>query len=369
MLLRLLRLLRLCVLRAAIRILSLLVLLLRAAIVATPLLLAIARLTLTLLLRTWRLRVRHRRSHNRFGLRLRTEDAEDARDEAGATLRRNRCRSVLHWLRRNRSRLLLHTRCDRFVFGLGLTHRRRANWLHLGDCGHRDVEVRLGQCMRRKLAWCAALVARAGGFLAEFVLAQTRDLKVRGLHLGVGDDHDRRIVSLFDLDQRAALFVQQIVRDFRRCLHEDLSGAFLHRLFFGEAQDRQRQRFDAAHAAVAFATRADDLAGFAQARAQALARELEQAEARDAPDLHARAILLERVLQAVLDFTLVAIGLHVDEVDHHQAAEIAQAHLARDFFGSFEVGVERGFLDVAALGRARRVDVDRGQGFGLVDDD
>ena len=43
--------------------------------------------------------------------------------------------------------------------------------------------------------------------------------------------------------------------------------------------------------------------------------------------------------------------------------------LARDFVGGFEVRVERGRLDVAALGRARRVDVDRDQRFGVVDDD
>jgi hypothetical protein len=60
---------------------------------------------------------------------------------------------------------------------------------------------------------------------------------------------------------------------------------------------------------------------------------------------------------------------HVDEVDHHQAAEVAQAHLARDFFRRFQVGVEGGFLDVAALGGARGVDVDRGQRLGLVDHD
>jgi hypothetical protein len=63
----------------------------------------------------------------------------------------------------------------------------------------------------------------------------------------------------------------------------------------------------------------------------------------------------------------VLVRGHVDEVDHHQAAEVAQAQLARHFLGRFQVGVERGFLDVAALGGARRVHVDGGQGFGLVD--
>ena len=58
---------------------------------------------------------------------------------------------------------------------------------------------------------------------------------------------------------------------------------------------------------------------------------------------------------------------HVDEVDHHQAAEVAQAQLAGHFLGRLEIGLERGLLDVAALGGARGVDVDGGQGLGLVD--
>ncbi len=57
---------------------------------------------------------------------------------------------------------------------------------------------------------------------------------------------------------------------------------------------------------------------------------------------------LQRVAQAVLDFALVLRALHVDEVDDDQAAQVAQAQLAGDLVGGFEVGVERGRLDVAA---------------------
>ena len=190
---------------------------------------------------------------------------------------------------------------------------------------------------------------------------------MRGLQLLVGHDHDRRVMPRLDFAQRTALLVEQEVGDFDWCLHQHLAGVVLHRVLFGHADDRQRQRFDAAHAAMAFAGRAHDLARLAQARAQALAAHLEQAEAADAADLHARAIVLERVLQLVLDVALVLGRRHVDEVDHHQPAQVAQAQLARHFLSGFEVGVERGFLDVAALGGAGRVDVDSGQCLGLVD--
>ena len=48
---------------------------------------------------------------------------------------------------------------------------------------------------------------------------------------------------------------------------------------------------------------------------------------------------LHGVAQPVLDLALVLLRLHVDEVDDDQAAEVAQAQLARDLVGGFEVGV------------------------------
>ena len=63
------------------------------------------------------------------------------------------------------------------------------------------------------------------------------------------------------------------------------------------------------------------------------------------------------------------IGAHVDEIDDHQAADVAQAQLPRDLFGGLQVGLECSFLDVLATGGPRAVDVDGGQGFGTVDDD
>ncbi len=78
---------------------------------------------------------------------------------------------------------------------------------------------------------------------------------------------------------------------------------------------------------------------------------------------------LQRFLQSALDGAVVALLVHVDEVDDDQAGEVAQAELAGDFFGGFEVGLERGVLDVVLARRAAGVDVDRDQRLGLVDDD
>ena len=67
---------------------------------------------------------------------------------------------------------------------------------------------------------------------------------------------------------------------------------------------------------------------------------------RDAADLDAGAVVLQAVLQLALDGPVVAVLLHVDEVDDDQAGEIAQAQLAGDLLGGLQVGLERGVLDV-----------------------
>ena len=90
---------------------------------------------------------------------------------------------------------------------------------------------------------------------------------------------------------------------------------------------------------------------------------------RDAADLDAGAVVLQAILQLLLDRAVVALLLHVDEVDDDQAGKVAQPELAGDFFGRLEVGLERGVLDRVLAGRAAGVDVDRDQRLGLVDDD
>ena len=74
------------------------------------------------------------------------------------------------------------------------------------------------------------------------------------------------------------------------------------------------------------------------AGADALARHFQQAEMRNLADLNARAVVLHRVLDATLDRAVVAAFLHVDEIDDDQAGQIAQAQLARDFVGGFQIG-------------------------------
>ncbi len=103
------------------------------------------------------------------------------------------------------------------------------------------------------------------------------------------------------------------------------------------------------------------------AGAQALAAHFHQAEARDATDLDAGAIVLQRLLHRLLDLPDVGAIVHVDEVDDDEAGHVAQAQLARDLVRGLEVGRGRGLLDAVLAGRAAGVDVDRDERLGRVD--
>ena len=66
---------------------------------------------------------------------------------------------------------------------------------------------------------------------------------------------------------------------------------------------------------------------------------------------------------------LLRAFLHVDEVDDDQAGQIAQAELTGDLVRRLEIGAHRRVFDIVLAGRAARIDVDRDQRLGLVDDD
>ena len=89
----------------------------------------------------------------------------------------------------------------------------------------------------------------------------------------------------------------------------------------------------------------------------------------DAADLDARAIEAEAVLELALHRPVVALLLHVDEVDDDEAREVAQLELSRDLLGRLEVRPERRLLDRVLARRLAGVDVDGDESLGLVDDD
>jgi hypothetical protein len=74
-------------------------------------------------------------------------------------------------------------------------------------------------------------------------------------------------------------------------------------------------------------------------------------------------------LSRFLHRPVVAVLFHVDEVDHDQTGQIAQPQLACDLFRGLQICVQCGLFNGVLARRTAGVDVDRNQGFCLIDDD
>ena len=202
----------------------------------------------------------------------------------------------------------------------------------------------------------------------HLVATDALNLEMRVIHARHGQEQHTDSRASFDGGDIHALFVQQIGCDGDRQLRLHARGLFLHGLFFDQAKYRQGRGVDGANLTLAFAAGAFALGVVDQGRAQTLTRHLQQTKSRDLADLDAGAVVAHGATQSVLNFALILVGPHVDEVDNDQAAKVTQLELAGDLIGCFEVGVKGRFLDARAACGPRRVDVDGRQGFGVVDD-
>ena len=166
-----------------------------------------------------------------------------------------------------------------------------------------------------------------------------RHRHLRAFVFAFGHDLDGHMVTLFDLHEIGAFFVEQIDRGFGAGCQADGRTLALGGFVLDLAQRRQARARRGAHQAGAVAMRAFAGGRFEHAGAQALAAHFHQAEARDAADLDTGTVGLERVLHRLFDLARVGVVLLVDEVDHHETGHVAQAQLAGDLARGFEIGV------------------------------
>ncbi len=189
---------------------------------------------------------------------------------------------------------------------------------------------------------------------------------VRGFQCFVG--HHHHVDTLFQLNFRnfSTFFVQQERRHIDRHLAKYRSCAVFQGLFLDDAQNLQRAGLGIADMTGTAAAWARNRRAFRQRRFQTLTAHFHQAKFADGAKLHAGAVLAQRVAQAVFNIAAVAAFVHVNKVDHDQATQVAQTHLAGHFVSGFQVGAGGGFFNVAATNGTGRVHVDRYQGFGVV---
>ncbi len=202
-----------------------------------------------------------------------------------------------------------------------------------------------------------------------------RDLAVMGafdavlgaLHVAQCRHHENGdAIGLFEGEQAVALFIEEIGGDFAGAGHREVLRPLQQPVLDG-ADDAKGAGGNRAHHAAAFAVRAGAEGAFDEARPEALPRHFQKAEMADAAHLDAGAVMLQGFLDAALNRPVVAVLLHVDEVDDDQSGKVAQAQLPRNLVGGFEVGLEGRVLDRVFARRLARVDVDGDQRFRLVD--
>ena len=102
--------------------------------------------------------------------------------------------------------------------------------------------------------------------------------------------------------------------------------------------------------------------------ARTLAHQFQQAEGAHAAHVVAGAVVLHGRAQGLFHFQHVFLVAHLDEVDDHLAADVAQLELAGDGFGGFHVGAVGHGLEIDLAGDLAGVDVHGHEGLGLVKD-
>ena len=187
--------------------------------------------------------------------------------------------------------------------------------------------------------------------------------------MNVRDQDDVYLHACFDRGDVGSFLVEKEGRNIDRHLCMDRGAVFLHCLFLHDPKDVQRGGFDRPDEAGAAATGAGLVRGFAKRGLEALTRKLHQAETRDLAHLDPGTVESQRITKQVFHFALVALVLHIDEVDDDQAAEVTEAQLACGFFRRFAVGAEGRLFDVMTFGGTRGVHIHRHQRLGMVDYD
>src|SRR5262249_39128539 len=201
------------------------------------------------------------------------------------------------------------------------------------------------------------------------LLALLDDERQLAADLVIGHDRYGDLEAVLQVIKMGAFVIEHIERDLGAGTADDIVRSAALERFLDHAQELQGHRRYGTYMAGTAAMRTFVGRAFQHAGADTLARHFQKAEVRDTADLDAGAIVLQAILKPPLDRPVVALFIHIDEIDDDQPSEVAQTQLAGDLLGGFEVGLERRILDVVLPGCAPRIDVDRHQRLGLIEHD
>jgi len=190
---------------------------------------------------------------------------------------------------------------------------------------------------------------------------------------GIRAERELAEVSFFHFDQQLFVLGAQALEDAGVDHDAELEIRFVPRSLLEDfaqlALDLDAHGDGALHPASAFAVGAIVIDRVVHAFRMALAGHFHEAELRNGEDVCLGFVPPQAFFHLLIDLLLVPARLHVNEIEHDQAAHVAQAQLPGDFLRGLEVHLEDGrFLVLAAL-VAACVHIDRHERFRFVHDD
>src|SRR6185437_309042 len=216
-----------------------------------------------------------------------------------------------------------------------------------------------------------ARAASAGSsFSMNTALSSLVDFELLLVDLRIGADGDGLAGELLHLAQALAALQLERLGDLRidaqdQILALDAGGELAH--FGVDLVADGGGRFHQPHAVAVGAGAAE---GALEGLLHPLAGERDQAEVVEIEHLGGSAVGAHGLLEALQHALAVAALVHIDEINHNDAAEVAQANLAHDLLDGLEIGLHDGvFQPVGAADVLAGVDVNGHQRLGLVEHD
>ena len=182
-------------------------------------------------------------------------------------------------------------------------------------------------------------------------------------------DHHGAADDFFDLLQVVVAIGFQDLGDLRVDAQQHVVAVDHPGHLLGLHEDFANHRLDALNVAGAFANRARRAEGTLQGLLDAFAGDRHQAEIVERENLVRRPVYAHGLFEDLHHFLAVLALVHIDEVDHDDAAKVPQADLTDDLLDGVGVDPDNGVFEPVGLADVfAGVDVDCDQGLGLIDD-
>ena len=188
-------------------------------------------------------------------------------------------------------------------------------------------------------------------------------------HFARRNDFDANVVFVFDLCKFASALVLQLLRNIGVQFDVHAAEISIRRPSIDFAHEIHANRLGTRNRPTPATRRASEVHALRQRLTNALSVDFEQAIGAYPLDFIPRLIARHRIAHHALDIALMFPRTHIDKVDDDEPPDISHSQLPPNFGRRFEIRMIRRQILIFAFCRMRRIDVDRRQSLGRVDDD